>query len=110
MAYTKNTWQTGDIVTSAKLNNMENGIANAGVFWIGIDRTGDNPKLNKKWSEINTALQNGQLPYILDNQDDSYSIIAVTSFGVADGVYYLDCTADGYVTDNPEGYPELYTE
>lgn len=29
MSYTKNTWKSGDIVTSAKLNNMENGIAAA---------------------------------------------------------------------------------
>ena len=30
MSYTKNTWNTGDVVTAAKLNNMENGIeANA---------------------------------------------------------------------------------
>ena len=26
MAYTKNTWASGDVVTSAKLNHMENGI------------------------------------------------------------------------------------
>ena len=29
MSYTKNTWQTGDIVSSAKLNHMEDGIADA---------------------------------------------------------------------------------
>lgn len=27
MAYVKTTWATGDVVTAAKLNNMENGIA-----------------------------------------------------------------------------------
>lgn len=27
MSYTKNTWQTGDIVSSEKLNHMEDGIA-----------------------------------------------------------------------------------
>lgn len=31
MAYNKTTWQSGDVVTSAKLNNMESGIANAGT-------------------------------------------------------------------------------
>ena len=29
MSYTKNTWQTGDIVSSEKLNHMEDGIADA---------------------------------------------------------------------------------
>lgn len=27
MAYVKTTWQTGDLITAAKLNNMENGIS-----------------------------------------------------------------------------------
>ena len=30
MAYEKNTWATGDVVTSAKLNHMEDGIADSG--------------------------------------------------------------------------------
>lgn len=30
MAYTPTEWKTGDVVTAAKLNNMENGIASAG--------------------------------------------------------------------------------
>lgn len=30
MAYTKQTWQNGDIITDDKLNHMEDGIANAG--------------------------------------------------------------------------------
>lgn len=30
MSYTKNTWATGDTITAAKLNNMEDGIADAG--------------------------------------------------------------------------------
>ena len=31
MAYQKNTWASGDVVTSAKLNNIENGIAGGGA-------------------------------------------------------------------------------
>ena len=32
MSYEKQTWQTGDVVTSAKLNHMEDGIAGGGVL------------------------------------------------------------------------------
>lgn len=32
MSYTKNTWATGDTITAAKLNNIEDGIANAGGY------------------------------------------------------------------------------
>lgn len=31
MSYTPNTWATGDTITAAKLNNIEQGIANAGM-------------------------------------------------------------------------------
>ena len=30
MSYEKNIWKTGDVITSTKLNRMEDGIANAG--------------------------------------------------------------------------------
>ena len=36
MSYTPNTWQSGDIITAAKLNHIEDGIANAGGI-SGID-------------------------------------------------------------------------
>lgn len=38
MTYTPNTWTTGDTITAAKLNNMEDGIANAGGGWDAIIR------------------------------------------------------------------------
>lgn len=38
MTYTPNTWVTGDTITAAKLNNMEDGIANAGGGWDAIIR------------------------------------------------------------------------
>lgn len=30
MAYTKQTWECGDVITAEKLNHMEDGIANSG--------------------------------------------------------------------------------
>lgn len=38
MSYTPNTWATGDTITAAKLNSMEDGIANAGGGWDAIIR------------------------------------------------------------------------
>lgn len=38
MSYTPTTWATGDTITAAKLNNMEDGIANAGGGWDAIIR------------------------------------------------------------------------
>lgn len=32
MAYTKTTWNTGDVITAEKLNHMEDGITSAQVY------------------------------------------------------------------------------
>lgn len=52
MAYEKNTWASGDVVTSAKLNNIENGIASGGVLLCTVDGNG---ALNHTWQEIYDA-------------------------------------------------------
>lgn len=46
MAYTKNTWKTGDIVSSQKLNHMEDGIANAYEVMVINDTNGT---IDKTW-------------------------------------------------------------
>lgn len=55
MAYQKNTWASGDVVTSAKLNNIENGIAGGGVLVVGGEMSGSTMTLDKTWNEINNA-------------------------------------------------------
>ena len=37
MSYTKSEWQKGDVITSAKLNNIENGISAIGALKIDND-------------------------------------------------------------------------
>lgn len=32
MSYTKHNWVTGEVITASKLNNLENGVANAGGY------------------------------------------------------------------------------
>lgn len=58
MSYEKQTWAKGDIVTSAKLNHMEDGIAGgSGVLVVGIvyDEQADTTTLDKTWQEIHDA-------------------------------------------------------
>jgi len=53
MSYTKNTWNTGDIVTSEKLNHIEDGIANnENVMVINYS----DGTLDKTWQEIYDAM------------------------------------------------------
>ena len=51
MSYEKQTWQTGDTVTSAKLNHMEDGIASAGGGGVLV-ATDTDGALNKTWQEM----------------------------------------------------------
>lgn len=91
MAYTKNTWVTGDIVTSAKLNHMEDGIANAGGLVVNIDwdETLQTSVLDKTWQEINNAFPSVA---IIDSESGQQAYI-VTEVGYDDraGSYYVRC-------------------
>lgn len=55
MGYTPTVWQTGDIVTSEKLNKIENGIADA-VGVLVVTMSGDSMTTDKTWQEIYDAL------------------------------------------------------
>lgn len=54
MSYEPTNWKDGDLVTSAKLNKMEQGIAN-GVLVVGCTRTEDTITLDKTWKQIYDA-------------------------------------------------------
>ena len=73
MAYTKNTWASGDVVTSAKLNNIENGIANS-VLLVSITWDNDTEKYNldKSYNEIKAVFDAGGYVFGLEIDGTSY--------------------------------------
>ena len=65
MAYEKQTWQTGDVITQEKLNHIEDGIAGAGGSGKRIftaDMTGDLTLSNVTWTyeSVKEAYENGE--------------------------------------------------
>lgn len=62
MSYTPTNWQSGDIITSAKLNKMEQGIANGGGVLL-VTASQDNISggliCDKTGDEVKTAFLNG---------------------------------------------------
>lgn len=54
MSYTPTNWKTGDVVTSAKLNKLENGVADAGGGGVLVVHDTDGT-LDKTWQEIHDA-------------------------------------------------------
>ena len=104
MSYTPYTWQSGDTVTASRLNNIEQGVANAGGLLIVHDVDGT---LDKTWQEIKDA---GFA--ILNIEDDvgilcntnydhtgyflTFACILPTGMGFDDPMLYTASTANGY--------------
>ena len=73
MSYEPTNWSAGDTVTSAKLNKMEQGIANnsSRVLIVTGITTGMRETLDHTWTEIYNAILDGQI--VLFTRDDEYS-------------------------------------
>lgn len=105
MAYTPTEWQSGDIVTSEKLNKIENGIAGAGgggggeVFMVGgtyNEETGYFT-MDKTWSEINEAITAGMHCLLIINihLDQTNSVLDRNFRSVIIGTSYEKYVAEG---------------
>lgn len=118
MSYTPYTWQSGDTVTAERLNNIEQGVANAGggVFIIPITSTEDGHDITYSTtvtvSEIATALSSGKLcvclddfgaifPFIEDDGDGSYNFQRLVKWSEADtlGCETFTISSDGVAFD-----------
>ena len=111
MSYEPTNWKSGDTVTSAKLNKIEQGIANAGgggggasALVCNVDQTGT---LDHTWQEIHDAMP---LAYLAGGQGDYY---LVTMVGDEGGMYLIVTTSlqgdaiahSTFLTDSADGYP-----
>ena len=116
MGYEKNTWARGDVVTSAKLNHMEDGIAGV-VASIPIEVSADNKilKLTKTWQEVHDLINTGVPCYgfyteTINNSPVRYMTM-FTSVGIDSSngsqVYYVNDAMSSYETSDPSGYPRF---
>lgn len=105
MSYEPTNWKSGDTVTSAKLNKMEQGIANAGGGGGLVVHFSGNT-LDKTWQEIHDAapfvvLADGSASPLYANlvsltDEEGYMVIFY---------YALDGEAAVYVAETADGYP-----
>ena len=96
MAYSKNTWQSGDVVTSAKLNNIENGIANCnGAITLTEDEGAGTVTLSVSYNDVLRMINTGIFPFAIKQSDaDGNTIMMLNVFYESGGVYVA--TFDGY--------------
>lgn len=84
MSYEPTNWKTGDVVTSAKLNKLETGVATAGmVATITIDA--ENISVSKTYDELVSAWENGAVVHGIitphDGEGELYAMDFKPVFG-----------------------------
>ncbi len=97
MSYDKQTWKSGDVVTSAKLNHMEDGIAGGGsgggdTFTFTITYDNADPVCDKTQAEIIEAIEARKVVVGYFYDDATEGEETTLSLPV---VYYSDNTTDG---------------
>ena len=114
MSYVPTEWETGDVVTAEKLNNIESGIANNNIYTASIisnvdESTGEETvTLDKTWQEIFNATQTGRLVMFMQASVEEYPDVEESYYGFL----YTDSISIGYGPvwkADEEKYINLYT-
>lgn len=107
MSYEPTTWKDGDLVTSAKLNKLENGVAAAGGSSILIANINtETGALDKTWQEIYDA----DICYILAEGNDPEvfkSVLPVTTITIQDNKYKVLVQNMTLLASDPNDYPSM---
>lgn len=114
MSYVQHTWQNDELITAAKLNNLEEGVAAGGgggsssILFV----TNDDGTLDKTWQEIYDAMTSSVLCVVIQSVvDEVEGFASITSniiqnIVLQEGVYslYLD---DGlpFIASTANDYP-----
>ena len=111
-------WKDGDLVTSAKLNKMEQGIASGSGGSLIVHANDQTGELDKTWREIYDAIQEKYVCIIANNGIQS-QIAHIEGMKSDDQVYTLTTTLGtfsnnqwtydfiNFITDSEDGYPIL---
>ena len=69
MAYEKQTWECGDVITAEKMNHMEEGISESGeIMIVNIVRENNEYHIDKTFEQMVQANQNNKLIILRDDQ------------------------------------------
>lgn len=109
MAYTPLNWQSGDIVTAEKLNQMKGGV----LIITPTEEDGGVLSLGYSYNDIIAMVSNNVLPVLLE-EGDGNNFVVIDSMGIYEGLYWvmLDMqfsanTATDPLVYTPEPGPEL---
>lgn len=111
MAYEKNDWQTGDVITAEKLNNIENGVEAASPCVVHLEVEGEGGEavghLDKTAGELMNAVTSGIIPTIIvPYGGDAYGVCTLQRADIEAGVYSFILSDDSvYYAENAEDKP-----
>lgn len=120
MSYTPTEWKTGDIITAEKLNNIEQGIVDAGVLVVTFSTPDPSTTTaSKTYEEIVSALESGKAvigvteSLVLSNVTtiDNESMRGVQFFGInvgKDSSNVVHVTFEGKVIDGDNTITNVY--
>lgn len=118
MSYTPHTWQTGETVTAAKLNALEQGVASGGggnlvvTMTIEYNTPGQNSAtftLNATWQDISAAIAAGKYVCSVSSGEQTVQtqIVSYSSYVEDETTTYVigDFWDNYYTTNSQTGYP-----
>ena len=118
MAYVKNTWVNGDVITAEKMNHIEDGIESDGsggsnLFAIAMtyDSDSNTYNLDKTWNEINEAFIAGKNCVITCTEGGNDEYLLVLRMKIYEYSYALNTYSASYggdmefIADTVNDYP-----
>lgn len=115
MSYEPTVWKDGDLVTSAKLNKIEQGIASHDMVE-AIVKDGNPPTFNKTWQEILDNNYTNVVTIIKNDDSSTREFLFITSLYINSETYYVEAAplmalqhAVVFSCNSPDGYP-VYDE
>lgn len=103
MAYEKQNWQTGDVVTSAKLNHMEDGIAAGGALVVNVANVDEVLTCDKTAGEIYAACP---AVFFVSGTTEYMNAWPLASYGFGDSGYaFGDIVGTEYTAATVNDYP-----
>ncbi len=115
--YTPTVWAAGDTVTAAKLNKMEQGIADGyssgGGLILHVNQSGDTYTLDKTWQEIWDAMESGQSVLVVKSDSESgygsvyHTYVTNIYFETGEIIDYVVYAGNNFSAGSPSGYPSF---
>ena len=108
MAYSRHTWASGDVVSAARLNNIEDGIEGGFLAKHTGTWNGNVLTLDASWNDLLAEINAGKLPYLYGNQN--WPFFMLVNFYCEDNYYlaeFQNATLTASDPDDPLNCEEI---